>query len=178
MAQVDQNIDFRYLRHLGAAATARVEQPIDDLLGSGPAFTDARSSDEDGGYDLTSEVFLENVDDEFMPNFPTPDSVPGAVGGQVHVTVSAGRSAALVQRMNQFRLGTSPRHTHRRYHCFQHVLSCPVYPGPGGPRPPLVTGPGPGPASWRPRTRRGTSGRTAAPTTTVVAYCRDNIALL
>jgi hypothetical protein len=127
MAAVDQNIDFRYLRQRAAGPDipGLVEPSLGELLGRG-AVTDTRSSDEDGGYDLTSEVFLENVDDEFMPNFPAPDSGPGAGGGQVPVTVSAGRSAALVQRMNQFRLGTSPRHTHRRYHsveslhCFQH----------------------------------------------------------
>ena len=76
--QVDQNIDFRYLlaprtdpRALLQATPGLVSPPPPGLLPPGLV---SASSDEEGGYDLTSEVFLENVDDEFMPNFPQPDA--------------------------------------------------------------------------------------------------------
>ena len=33
---------------------------------------------DDDSYDLTSELFLENVDDAFMPNFPSSISPPAS----------------------------------------------------------------------------------------------------
>ena len=110
-SQVDQNIDFRYLlaprtdpRALLQATPGLVSPPPPGLLPPGLV---SASSDEEGGYDLTSEVFLENVDDETMPNFPQADSTVRSGAGS-----GSSRSSALVQRMNSFRLGTSPRHTH------------------------------------------------------------------
>ena len=74
---VDQAVDFRYLR--------APQDPRVFLSAPGPEEAPGltNSSDEDGGYDLTSEVFLENVDDEFMPNFPlSSDSrTSGVVSG-------------------------------------------------------------------------------------------------
>lgn len=61
-----------------------------------------------------------------MPNFPQPDAAirSGAGSGST-------RSAALVQRMNSFRLGTSPRHTHNnspRHAQRRHRRTSPVPP--------------------------------------------------
>ena len=128
-SQVDQNIDFRYLlaprtdpRALLQATPGLVSPPPPGLLPPGLV---SASSDEEGGYDLTSEVFLENVDDEFMPNFPQPDAAVRSGAGS-----GSTRSAALVQRMNSFRLGTSPRHTHNspRHAQRRHRRSSPVPP--------------------------------------------------
>jgi len=128
-SQVDQNIDFRYLlaprtdpRALLQATPGLVSPPPPGLLPPGLV---SASSDEEGGYDLTSEVFLENVDEEFMPNFPQPDATVRSGAGS-----GSTRSAALVQRMNSFRLGTSPRHTHNspRHAQRRHRRSSPVPP--------------------------------------------------
>ena len=77
--QVDQNIDFRYLlaprtdpRALLQATPGLVSPPPPGLLPPGLV---SASSDEEGGYDLTSEVFLENF---FSFKFPTPH--PGLLG--------------------------------------------------------------------------------------------------
>jgi len=128
-SQVDQNIDFRYLlaprtdpRALLQATPGLVSPPPPGLLPPGLV---SASSDEEGGYDLTSEVFLENVDDEFMPNFPQPDAAVRSGAGS-----GSTRSAALVQRMNSIRLGTSPRHGHNspRHMQRRHRRSSPVPP--------------------------------------------------
>jgi len=82
--QVDQLINFSYLGM--------------DLL---------PSDFEDDSYDLTSELFLENVDDQFMPNFPSNISPPPTQAWR-GPPPSRPRTSAMIQRINSIRLRNSP----------------------------------------------------------------------
>ena len=102
LTQVDQNIDFRYLlaprtdpRALLQATPGLVSPPPPGLLPPGLV---SASSDEEGGYDLTSEVFLENVDDEFMPNFPQPDAAVRSGAGSGSTRWEIFQCCVLLQR--------------------------------------------------------------------------------
>jgi len=67
---------------------------------------------DDDSYDLTSELFLENVDDEFMPNFPSSISPPPASAWRDHHRPT--RNSAMIQRINSIRLRNSPGTGRRR----------------------------------------------------------------
>jgi len=95
--QVDQLINFSYLGM--------------DLL---------PSDFDDDSYDLTSELFLENVDDQFMPNFPSNISPPATQAWR-GPPPSRPRTSAMIQRINSIRLRNSPGQRRR--------TSPEVYPG-------------------------------------------------
>jgi len=92
----------------GGRRAAQVQSQVDQLINFSHLGMDYMDSEfDDDAYDLTSELFLENVDDEFMSNFPTAWRDPA----HRH---STSRNSALIQRINAMRLGNSSGTGRRR----------------------------------------------------------------
>jgi len=94
---------------------------VDQLINFSYLGMDLLPSDfDDDSYDLTSELFLENVDDQFMPNFPSNISPPATQAWR-GPPPSRPRTSAMIQRINSIRLRNSPGQRRR--------TSPEVYPG-------------------------------------------------
>jgi len=92
----------------GGRRAAQVQSQVDQLINFSHLGMDYMDSEfDDDAYDLTSELFLENVDDEFMSNFPTAWRDPAHRN-------STSRNSALIQRINAMRLGNSSGTGRRR----------------------------------------------------------------
>jgi len=87
----------------GGRRAAQVQSQVDQLINFSHLGLDYMDSEfDDDAYDLTSELFLENVDDEFMPNFPSSVSPISAWRDPSH-RHSTSRNSALLQRINSMR---------------------------------------------------------------------------
>ena len=92
---------------------------------------------DDDSYDLTSELFLENVDDAFMPNFPSSISSPASPSSWSDSSRRRPRNTAMMQRINSARQRNSPGSGRRRSpDIFQpmivssHSRESPIFPPP------------------------------------------------
>eukprot|EP00092_Neocalanus_flemingeri_P036005 GFUD01039204.1.p1 GENE.GFUD01039204.1~~GFUD01039204.1.p1 ORF type:complete len:586 (-),score=215.93 GFUD01039204.1:142-1899(-) len=86
---------------------AQVQSQVDQLINFSHLGMEFSSDFDDDSYDLTSELFLENVDDEFMPNFPSSISPPPSLAWRGPPSTRP-RTSAMIQRINSIRLRNSP----------------------------------------------------------------------
>jgi len=98
----------------GGRRAAQVQSQVDQLINFSHLGMEYMDSEfDDDSYDLTSELFLENVDDEFMPNFPSSLS-PLSAWRESPQRYTSSRNSALIQRINSMRLRNSPGTGRRR----------------------------------------------------------------
>jgi len=103
-------------RRVGASRrAAQVQSQVDQLINFSHLGMEFLPSDfDDDSYDLTSELFLENVDDEFMPNFPSSISPTSALAWRGTPDRFSNRNSAMIQRLNSIRQRNSPGTGRRR----------------------------------------------------------------
>jgi len=115
----------------GGRRAAQVQSQVDQLINFSHLGLDYMDTEfDDDAYDLTSELFLENVDDEFMPNFPSAISPMSAWRDPSHRNGSS-RNSALIQRINSMRLGNSSGIGRRRSSPESSPLQRPRHMSPG-----------------------------------------------
>jgi len=144
---------------LGNRRLGQVQSQVDQLINFSHLGMELTHSDfDDDVYDLTSELFLENVDDEFMPNFPSSISPPPSLTWRGS-TASRPRTSAMIQRINSIRLRNSPGQRRRTSpevfpgHRQRHSPSSPFHAN-GGNSPALAASPTASPSSNSPTRAR------------------------